>query len=93
MMCFDLSTGGVVFSSLFCSPLLADHTINLALLDRILADPKFTVSPRAQEALTRIAALRAGQGSTDPNEWVALLRSSGSYPDNSGVSSNRGDAK
>lgn len=73
--------------------MFAHHTINLALLDRILADPKFTVSPGAQEALTRIAALRAGQGSTDPNEWVALLKSSGSYPDSLGVSSNRGEAK
>lgn len=58
--------------------MFADHTINLALLDRILADPDFTLSAQAQEALTRIAALRAGQRSTDPNAWVALLRSSGS---------------
>ncbi|AWP22405.1 hypothetical protein C4901_02780 [Acidiferrobacter sp. SPIII_3] len=58
--------------------MFADHTINLALLDRILAGPDFTLSAQAQEALTRIAALRAGQRSTDPNEWVALLRSSDS---------------
>ncbi len=58
--------------------MFADPVINLALLDRILADSQFVVAPRAQEALTRIAALRAGQQSTDPNEWVALLQSSGS---------------
>ncbi len=56
----------------------AGHILNLALLDRILADPDFLIAPPAQEALARIAALRAGQRSADPNEWVALLRPSDS---------------
>ena len=53
--------------------LSAGPIINLALLDRILADREFRASDEVQEVLARIATLRAGRRSADPNEWVALL--------------------
>ncbi len=53
--------------------LSAGPTINLALLDRILADRAFRASDEVQEVLARIASLRGGRRSADPNEWVALL--------------------
>ncbi|WP_423855833.1 hypothetical protein [Acidithiobacillus sulfuriphilus] len=51
----------------------AGHLGNLTLLDRVLAETKTILSPKAQEALDRILALRGGQVPQRANELIQRL--------------------
>ena len=51
----------------------AGHLGNLTLLDRVLAETETVLSPKAQEALDRILALRSGQVPQRAKELIQRL--------------------